>query len=97
MVHRLAPEAEVELDEIWLWTAKESGSVDVADRLIDSITRSASFCLPAIRIWADRGTTTCGRDGPLQAAYPSSSGPYGDLPGLNFPCASKCDAIRLHS
>jgi plasmid stabilization system protein ParE len=38
MAHRLAPGAEVELDEIWLWTAKESGSVDIADRLIDSIT-----------------------------------------------------------
>jgi toxin ParE1/3/4 len=38
MAHRLAPGAEVELDEIWLWTAKASGSVDIADRLIDSIT-----------------------------------------------------------
>jgi toxin ParE1/3/4 len=38
MAHRLAPGADVELDEIWLWTAKESGSVDIADRLIDSIT-----------------------------------------------------------
>jgi plasmid stabilization system protein ParE len=38
MAHRLAPGAEVELDEIWLWTAKESGSVDIADRLIDCIT-----------------------------------------------------------
>jgi toxin ParE1/3/4 len=38
MAHRLAPGAEIELDEIWLWTAKESGSVDIADRLIDSIT-----------------------------------------------------------
>jgi hypothetical protein len=33
MAHRLAPGAEVELDEIWLWTAKESGSVDIADRV----------------------------------------------------------------
>jgi plasmid stabilization system protein ParE len=38
MAHRLAPGAEVELDEIWFWTAKESGSVDIADRLIDAIT-----------------------------------------------------------
>jgi len=38
MAHRLAPGAEVELDEIWLWTAKESGSVEIADRLIDAIT-----------------------------------------------------------
>jgi toxin ParE1/3/4 len=38
MAHRLAPGAEVELDEIWFWTAKESGSIDIADHLIDSIT-----------------------------------------------------------
>lgn len=38
MSHRLAPEAEGDLDEIWLYTAKESGSVEIADRLIDSIT-----------------------------------------------------------
>ncbi len=38
MAHRLAPGAEVELDEIWLWTAKESGSIEIADRLIDAIT-----------------------------------------------------------
>jgi len=38
MAHRLAPGAEVELDEIWFWTAKESGSFEIADRLIDSIT-----------------------------------------------------------
>jgi toxin ParE1/3/4 len=38
MAHRLAPGAELELDEIWLWTAKESGSVDISDRLVDSIT-----------------------------------------------------------
>ncbi len=38
MGHRLAPEAEAELDEIWYYVAKESGSVEIADRLIDSIT-----------------------------------------------------------
>jgi toxin ParE1/3/4 len=38
MAHRLAPEAEVELDDIWLYVAKKSGSMDVADRLLDSIS-----------------------------------------------------------
>lgn len=38
MPHRLAPEAEGDLDEIWLYTAKESGSAEIADRLVDSIT-----------------------------------------------------------
>ncbi len=38
MAHRLAPGAEGELDEIWFWTPKESGSIEIADRLIDSLT-----------------------------------------------------------
>jgi plasmid stabilization system protein ParE len=37
MAHRLAPEAEAELDDIWYYVAKESGSIEIADRLIDSI------------------------------------------------------------
>lgn len=35
---RLAPEAETELDEIWLHIARESGSVDIATRVINKIT-----------------------------------------------------------
>jgi toxin ParE1/3/4 len=38
MAHRIAPEAEVELDDIWYYIAKESGSTEIADRVIDSIT-----------------------------------------------------------
>ena len=38
MAHRLAPEAEAELDDIWYYIATESGSAEIADRLIDSIT-----------------------------------------------------------
>jgi toxin ParE1/3/4 len=38
MAHRLAPEVESELDHIWYYIARESGSVEIADRLIDSIT-----------------------------------------------------------
>lgn len=38
MGHHLAPEAEAELDEIWYYVAKESGSIEIADRLVDSIT-----------------------------------------------------------
>jgi toxin ParE1/3/4 len=38
MTHRLAPEVESELDNIWLYIARESGSIEIADRLIDSIT-----------------------------------------------------------
>jgi hypothetical protein len=39
MAHRLSPEAEAELDGIWYYIATESGSMDVADRFIDSLTR----------------------------------------------------------
>ncbi len=37
MAHRVAPEAEAELESIWYYVAKESGSIETADRLIDSI------------------------------------------------------------
>jgi toxin ParE1/3/4 len=37
---RLSPEAEAELDEIWLYTARESGSIDTANRVLDDITNS---------------------------------------------------------
>jgi len=38
MTHRLAPQVEVELDDIWYYIARDSGSMEIADRLIDSIT-----------------------------------------------------------
>jgi toxin ParE1/3/4 len=38
MGFRLLPEAEAELDGIWLYVARESGSADVASRVIDAIT-----------------------------------------------------------
>lgn len=34
----LAPGAEIELDDIWFWTAKQGDSIDIADCFIDSIT-----------------------------------------------------------
>jgi plasmid stabilization system protein ParE len=34
---RLSPEAESELDEIWLYVARVSGSVEIASRVVDSI------------------------------------------------------------
>jgi ParE toxin of type II toxin-antitoxin system, parDE len=38
MAHRLAPHAERDLDDIWLYIAKESGSIEVANRLVDTVT-----------------------------------------------------------
>jgi len=38
MAHRVAPQASADLDDIWYYVAKESGSIEIADQLIDSIT-----------------------------------------------------------
>ncbi len=38
MAHRLSAEAEAELDGIWYYIARESGSADIADRFVDSLT-----------------------------------------------------------
>ena len=38
MAHRVAPEVELELDNIWYYAAKASGSTESADRVIDTIT-----------------------------------------------------------
>lgn len=38
MGHRRAPEADSDLDDIWYYVAADSGSMDLADRLIDAIT-----------------------------------------------------------
>ena len=38
MAHRVAPHAEQDLDDIWVYVAKQSGSLEIANRLIDTIT-----------------------------------------------------------
>ncbi len=38
MAHRVSPQAATDLDDIWYYFAKESGSIAVANHLIDSIT-----------------------------------------------------------
>src|SRR5260370_7696567 len=38
MAHRVSRQAEAELDAIWYYIAKESGSIEIADRMVDSIT-----------------------------------------------------------
>lgn len=38
MGHGRAPQADADLDDIWYYVASRSGNVDIADRLIDSIT-----------------------------------------------------------
>jgi len=55
MAHQLSPKAEADLDDIWLYVANESGSLDIATRLIDSITNQF-FLLADIHILAALGT-----------------------------------------
>ena len=38
MAHRVDPRAEADLDDVWLYVARESGSIEIANRLIDTIT-----------------------------------------------------------
>ena len=37
MAHRVAPHAEADLDEIWLYVARGSSSAEIADHLIERI------------------------------------------------------------
>jgi toxin ParE1/3/4 len=52
MAHRRAPEADLDLDRIWYYVATKSGSTDIADRLVDSI--SDRFFLLATRPYLGR-------------------------------------------
>jgi plasmid stabilization system protein ParE len=38
MVHQVGARARADLDEIWIYIVRESGSEAIADRLTDSIT-----------------------------------------------------------
>jgi len=69
MAHRVAPEAEAELDNIWYYVAKDSGSIEIADRLIDSIPRASTFW-PVFRTSDAAATRICAL---ACAAFPSAS------------------------
>jgi plasmid stabilization system protein ParE len=40
---RLSEESEAELDDIWLYVARESGATEIATRIVDSITERFWF------------------------------------------------------
>jgi ParE toxin of type II toxin-antitoxin system, parDE len=40
MAHLLSRQVKAELDDIWSYVAVESGSIDVADRIVDGITET---------------------------------------------------------
>ncbi len=52
MAHRLSSEAEAELDEIWYYVAQGSGSIELADRFVDLLTRR--FYLLAVHPYLGR-------------------------------------------
>jgi plasmid stabilization system protein ParE len=39
VAHRVSPQAEADLDRLWFHVASEASSLEVADRLIDSISQ----------------------------------------------------------
>jgi toxin ParE1/3/4 len=52
MAHRVSRKAEADLDDIWVYVATESGSLEIANRLVDSITDR--FLLLATHPYAGR-------------------------------------------
>ena len=55
MAHRLVPEAEAKLDDMWWYIARKSGSVDIADGLSIPLLTASIFWL-VIRLWGAAGT-----------------------------------------
>ena len=43
MGHVRAPQADSDLDDIWYYVASKSGSIEIADRLIESIASRFSI------------------------------------------------------
>ena len=50
MAHLIAPQAETDLDDIWFYVALDSGSMDIASRLVDSITDRFFFLAGFLRL-----------------------------------------------
>ena len=73
MAHRVSQRAEADLADIWYYIAKESGSIEIANRLIDSIS-NRFFSLLLIRTWAapERMTSELAHAVPLSENTSSS-------------------------
>ena len=56
MAHRVSSQAATDLDDIWYHVAEKSGSIAVANHLIDSIT-DRFFLLAAVPTWVVLATT----------------------------------------
>ena len=79
MAHGLAPQAETDLDDIWYYVAKESGSLEIADRLIDSITHRL-FLLSDIPTSGAAGSKTCALACAASLSVPISSSTASKVP-----------------
>lgn len=80
MAHRVAPQASADPDDIRYYIAKESGSIEIADQLIDSITERF-FCWLAIHTWDVPATTILAL---VCAAFPSANMSLFTLPETNM-------------
>jgi plasmid stabilization system protein ParE len=89
MAHRVAPRAERDLDDIWHYVAKESGSIEIANRLIDSITDRFSVlagfrCVPQLHRGRIRYRVLSRRRGRVDSSRGTWSARYrGALRALN--------------
>lgn len=43
MAHRISPRSESDLDDMWLHVARDRGSIEIANHLVDSITERFLF------------------------------------------------------
>lgn len=58
---RISPEAEAEIDDIWLYLARESGSIDLANRIVDRIAQRFQLLTQYTHTSGARETKTCTR------------------------------------
>ena len=59
MAQRVEIAAEVDLDQIWVYVARESGSIDIATRFVESITDRFVFW-PTVHTRGVRAAKTSG-------------------------------------
>lgn len=69
MAHRLAPQVSSELDDIWLAIARQSGSIERADRVVDVITSRFHLLATHPRIGRERSDLRPGLRGFPVDAY----------------------------
>jgi toxin ParE1/3/4 len=86
MAHLVAPQAKADLDEIWLYGAKSCGSMEVANRLIDSLTDR--FCFLA-------GFPHAGRARDLEIGRGCRSFPVGEYLIIDCVEGSEVSILRV--